>query len=139
MSTLGEEFEAFLYGKAAVAALIATRIRPEVLEELETLPAVTYTVIYAEHENHLKGAVGNRHTRLQVDCYAETSAGASQVAKVIREAMAGYRGSWGEVFINGVTLDRSLSAVDPPNDGSSDWRYVQILEFLISHTESVLG
>lgn len=138
MSEIGEELEVFLQTKSAVTDLIGTRIRPEVLDESEALPAITHSVISSQHETELEGAAGIRHTRLQVDCYAATKVQASAVAEQVRLAvLAGVRTTWGGTFINDVTVDRSFTSRDAPTDGSGNWRYVHILEFLISHAESV--
>ena len=128
--------ETHLANDAGVAALVGTRIRPEVIAQRETLPAITHTSVSSTHEHNLGGATGVCHSRVQLDCYAATKAEAIAVREAVRLALVGYRGTIGDVFVNGVLVERKFSSTDAPEDGSDNWRYVEMIEFLITHSES---
>jgi hypothetical protein len=106
------------------------------LDEREELPAITHSLISGQHEGHLQGASGVRHSRVQLDCYAATREQADELADVVRPLLVGHRGPMGDLFINGITIERSSDGADAPEGGGGNWRYIRTLEFLISHEET---
>tara|TARA_R110000803_G_scaffold62272_4_gene122533 strand:+ start:471 stop:899 length:429 start_codon:yes stop_codon:yes gene_type:complete len=139
MANFTSELETYLAGLTTVGNSVANRIRPEVLEQNETLPALTYNIISADHDRALSGPIGKRQTRVQIDCYASTQQAAETLANEIRLEMDGYRGEWGTVFVNEALLERSFSARDAPDNASDDWRFATVLEFMVIHSEPTLN
>lgn len=80
-----------VYGRlaaaAGVAALVGTRIYPDTPVQSPTRPYITYHEVGEERS----GAFGTRDTlpgvRIQVDCWAETRAGAKALDAAVRSAL----------------------------------------------------
>lgn len=85
-------FRNHLVGNAGVAALVATRIYPEVMPQDVTLPAATYQLI---DRNEVvarpdKATLRLIRGRIQVDCYATSYAGVKAVEAAVIQAMYGF-------------------------------------------------
>jgi hypothetical protein len=93
-----------LSGDTAVAALVGTRIFPVVLEQGSTFPSLAYTRIDTPTEKTFADSHGLPHPRIQVECYAEGPADCHALADAATDAMAGYRGTLGDVTIQGVLV-----------------------------------
>ena len=61
-----------LAADVTLAALVSTRIRPGMLEQGATLPAVTYTLVSRVPAHHRSGPDTLGQSRWQFDCHART-------------------------------------------------------------------
>ena len=104
-----------LKNDAPVAALVGTRIFPSLAPQNAANPLIVYQRISADRITSLDGPSGLSWARVQVDCYAETYAGAKTLSAAIRVALEGYRGTVGGVRVGGISLetDRDLYENDP--------------------------
>lgn len=84
-----EEFRALV---VAATALPASRVNFGAHPQGESLPGVVLQVISAIDGLHMQGPDRFPESRVQVDCYAPTYAGAKQVSRAVMAELHGYRG-----------------------------------------------
>lgn len=109
---------------AGLSALVGTRIRPHVLGQGETYPAVTYYVTSQVDADHLRGPGGLPATEMTFDCYASTYGQAEAVADQIRLALDGYRGLMGSTRVQmALVVDARGEGYDWPDDASQSGYY----------------
>lgn len=106
------------------------------------MPAIEYTVIDSNSEEHLGGIGGMAHTRVQIDCLADTRIAANDLQELVRLApLQGFVGAMGsgeaETYVHGVSRAGSLRhETEKPVDGSDKWRYINSADYIISHEEA---
>lgn len=135
----------YLLAQASVSALISSgttaRLYPEVLPQNPTLPAATYETI-SDLPDHCIGTdwgrCGFSQARIAFDCYGQTKASSSNLARTIMSVVSGptarLRGVYGGVNFLDVMIDQgSRTEQDPPNDGSDERRYLTTVELLVSY------
>ena len=137
MADIGTALTTYLLSKAAIKAIVVDRISPDPIDQKTKLPAISYFVIDSVSNEDLDGAVGVAHTRIQIDCYAETRIAANALAEAVKTApLQGYRGLMGSVFVNGVSAGSGArDEHDKPTDGSNRHRYMRSRDYIISHEE----
>jgi hypothetical protein len=111
--TLEEALYYHLVNNAGVAALITTRVYPNVIPEDVAQPAAAYQVISRIPILHHNGPSGLETVRVQITCRATTYAVAKSVAVAIVTALDGFSGAMGGV--GGVTVE--YSHVENEQDG----------------------
>jgi Protein of unknown function (DUF3168) len=84
MTTVAELVFSALHGAAGVAALVDTRIRPGLLRQSDTLPAISYSRV---SNGPQQGSSQMRTSRWQVDCWADSYLGAQAVAGAVKVVM----------------------------------------------------
>lgn len=87
MSTPGARVYASLSGTSAITDEVSTRIRPGVLEQEETLPAIVYTIVGGQRQGTLQGDGGLSTPRCQIDVYASSVDAAGELHELIRAAL----------------------------------------------------
>lgn len=89
MTTL-EAIRAELAAASAVTDLVGQRIRPQLLQPADIMPAVVITVVSEVPENSFDGTPDTRwvSARVQVDCYAEQYLQAHAVADAVNNVIA---------------------------------------------------
>jgi hypothetical protein len=87
MAQLEPRIFSILTGYTAVAAVVGTRVYPLVLPQKAALPAVSYLRVDGVQDSNLSGNSGLEVVRVQIDCWAETYAGAKALASAVSEAM----------------------------------------------------
>lgn len=130
---IGQALFALLSADPAVAALVDARIYPLIAPQSAPLPRIVYTGAGGIRWNSIDGPSGLGQPRVQIDAYAATYGQAHALAKAIRDALDGYRGTAAGVRIGGVScptppLDFYEADVSPPL-----YRVGQ--DFLITHDE----
>ena len=118
-----------------VSGLVGTRMYSDVLPQSPTLPAIVSIVIATEAHEHLSGIANIAQATIQVDSYAETRTAANSLADAVRLALEKQgRGDNSGQFINEINLiSGERHGVDAPQDGSARFRYITILDFLVSY------
>ena len=101
----------FLLADAGISALVGTRIYPGgQLPQNPTLPAITYKLISGNWIQTATGAAGLAGPRMQIDCWAETYAGADALFELVRLRING-KGDGGN--IQGMFLEGNRDVSDP--------------------------
>jgi porphobilinogen deaminase len=140
MSDIGTALRAKLQATAGVTGLLSTRVYPDQLEQGCDMPAAVYFVVSGNEEGSLDGLVGLTHSRIQVDAYATTRAGANALAAAIRTALASQansRGTWGTVAVSGCSVaGGERYDTQAKGDGSDDPYYITMRDFLVSFQDS---
>lgn len=122
-----------------VRHLVGSRVRPQHLEQGETLPAITYQLTSADPQHHLGGAGGEAFSRVTFSCYGRTADEATQVAGQVVDVLDGWSGPLGEgddlVFVSDCTLENQYDRPEQPSPGGAHWRYKRVLDFAVSHSQ----
>jgi hypothetical protein len=142
MADIGQAVRGYLAANAGVAALVATRIFPDVLPQgytIKTGGALTYTIIDTVHDHLINGLAGIARSRIEFAAYASTRAGANLIAEAVRtSSLQGYTGAMGGVLIESVMLTGGVQTLDErPTDGSQEHRYITIFDYMIAFQESI--
>lgn len=124
-----------LLDSATVTALVADRVRPDVLEPNETKPAIRYEVLNWIPFERASGDFVEGQSRIQLDCYGSTRLQANQLAAAVKSNLHGFSGSLGNIVIHDCVMDNRYDRTDPPADGSKHWRKRRTMDFIITHTE----
>lgn len=121
-----------LINNAAVAALVGSRVYPMRLPQGFVLPAISYQRISGPRQYDSVGATGRVHSRFQVNCWAETYAGARDLANKVRLALNDHRGVLGDKSNVG-----SIELVADRDDFETSTEFNRvILEFIIPYFET---
>lgn len=141
-SDIAELLAARLRQVGPLTTLVANRIRPDVIAQGETLPAVRYKTVADTSWYTLEGAAGEASTRVQFDAYGATRREANLVAHLINQALSGLAGvTLGEgddvVEISDCVRDNKFDAIDPPPAGSDQYRRRRVQDYVVVHTEPV--
>lgn len=142
MADVGTAIRTFLVAKAAVTALVSTRIYPDVLPQaysVQTGGALTYTVISTTHDHLINGLSGIARSRIEFAAYSGTRSGANAIAEAVRASgLAGTLGTVGGVFLESVLIADGIQTFEEsPTDGSQEHRYVTVFDYLIAYQETV--
>ncbi len=75
--------------QAILAPLVAGLSFPNLAAQDAAPPYIVYQRVVSNTHNNLRGASDLQNTRVQIDAYAKTYAGAQQLASSVRAAMQG--------------------------------------------------
>ena len=139
MTDLNNAIYEYLLADAGVSALAGTRIRPDVLDDGEAMPAILFYRISGIHQNTIAGTFGEiAETRVTIDCFAETRKKANEVAEAVRLAMIDFAGTRSGVKVRTSVVDTGQSQfVNNPVGGTEVYRYVTSQDFRIFYIEDV--
>jgi hypothetical protein len=142
MADIANALKTYLKTITAVTDEIGTgdnaRIYLDEARQGAALPYVVITTFAAGSKEDLQGAVGVAQNRVQVDCYADSSAKAFMVADAIRLApLQGRRGTIGGVYAYDVSSDGGYDrGSDHPSTGSEQTRYICSRDYVITFVEA---
>ena len=94
-----EAVVAILKARSQVTALVSTRIRPQLLQQGETMPAITYNVVDDSETYETTGGSGLHNALVDFVGWANDFATARNVAHEVRAALSGYSGGVGGVTV----------------------------------------
>ena len=137
MANTGSNIRTYLLTKSAITDLVSTRIRPDLLAQSDSLPAIVYSEIFTNHQHTLTAAAGIEECMLELMCYSSTRTEADSLADLVRQQLQGYRGTAGSVEVISSKLDDTGHGYEQPQDDSEDGKYITALRFLIHVTETV--
>jgi hypothetical protein len=142
MADLGSAVRGYLAANAGVAALVSTRIYPDVLPQgysVKSGGALTYTLIPGTHDHLLNGLAGIGRNRIEFAGFASTRAGANLIAESVKNSgLIGFTGAMGGVFIESVMYESGPQTLDDrPTDGSQEHRYIAIFDFTFAYQETI--
>ena len=126
-----------LAADSGVAAIVGTRIRPDVMDDGETLPALVYWRVSGIHYNTINGAKAEiAEARFTIESYATTRKGANDLAEAVRLAMIDLPTS--NVAVRHVSVETGQQHyVNYPTDGTEVVRYVTAQDFRLTFKEDV--
>ncbi|WP_395674703.1 DUF3168 domain-containing protein [Inquilinus sp.] len=129
---------ALVTGNAGVAALIATRMYPEVLPQAPTYPAITYTVVTGESHYAMQAPSGLARIRVQFDLFTQRKADGVALEKAFMAAVSGFRGTVGSppVQIQGAFRVMEVNAFQSDLDKAGPKVRRKTIDFEIWHRES---
>lgn len=138
--SLEDDLRTYLCGQSTITAIIGTnpqRMYGTVLSQGAVLPAITYQTISAKHGDVLLSAAGFCWTRIQLNCWAETSTGTRTLAEAIRQLLHGYHGTMGSTVVQAVLLDNENDAYEPPVDAKALGAFCRMVDYRFRYTESI--
>lgn len=124
------ELRARMSGSTAISALVGVRVRPIPLPQEATLPAVTYQRVSTVREHASTTDPGFAHTRFQVDCWAETFAGALALRDEVNDRLSRWSSSTGSVTVFDVFQAGERAFYEEDREAQR-----VILDFMVHHTE----
>ena len=92
---------AALSGDDGVAALVSTRIYPQIAPDSAAVPYITYQVVATTAHNILNGAPGTERKVIQVNCVSNTYTQAKSIAAAVKAAIevnVGYLNGGGDDY-----------------------------------------
>lgn len=141
MASLGEAVRGYLAANTGVAALVSTRIYPDVLPQGYTVAtggALTYTTISTTHDHLINGLSGIARSRIEFAAFAKTREAADAIAEAVRASgLVGTVGVVGGVTIESVMIVDGVQTLDErPTDGSQEHRYITVFDYLFAYQET---
>jgi len=124
-----------LINNTDVSALISTRCYPMFLAQGYTLPAISYQRITAPRPRETSDATGRVNATFQIDCWAETYSGATDLAGKVITCLDNHRGTLGTgtAAMDNVGTIENTQERDDFDTAVEVYRV--ILEFLIPYKE----
>jgi len=125
-----EALRVFLLANAGVTALVGERVFVTVAPQDAALPLVVLKRVSTPRVYAQTGPSGLAWPRVQITARAARQAEAVAVAKAVRQAVSGYRGSMGGVPVQAVF-------VDTERDGFffETGKFERVLDVIIWHAE----
>ncbi len=106
-------------------ALVGSRVRPIILRQDDTFPAITYQVTNTAFEyNHATGAANEAELTIEVTAHATTYAGAKALAKQVRLALSGWNDADSQVW----HLHDEYDDVSAIGEGESTYALFQVIQ-----------
>jgi hypothetical protein len=107
-----------LIDDSAVKNLVSTRVYPIVRREGSSLPAIVYQQITGARDHVMSGPSGFVSSRFQINCWADTYAGADELADAVRIAFDGYDGTKENVVIQCIHVidEGDMPVISPDNE-----------------------
>lgn len=126
-----DEIYSLLSGNSTITDLVSTRIYPQIREQEDGLPAITYQMISQIHDYDLGGNNGLVEARIQINCFAPTILAAAQLADIIKNCLSGFQGG----DIQGIILDETndLPSIEPENEQMNV--YAKTMDFFVMYKE----
>lgn len=120
-----------LTGHAGTAALVSTRVYPNVLPQRATLPAITYRRVSGTREHAMGADPENVNSRVQVDCWASSYSGVKALYAQVFDALTRYRATVGAEQIDDIFAGVPLDLYEPEKE-----LHRVSTDFLIWHREA---
>jgi hypothetical protein len=122
-----------LINDTTVGPLVAgQRVRPILLPEGSTYPAIVYTVVATSPLASMDGVNALQMKRMQIDCYGNNAVEAKTLCKAVHNLLDGYRGTLSE----GTVIQSSLPNQDVDSFDFDLSVYRISLDFNIRFVES---
>lgn len=141
MATIEQAIRTYLLANATdVTTLVGTRIVPDVLAQGETIPAIVYRRITAEHYRTITGSTaGMANATIEYACFNTTRIGADDLAEKLRlSGILDLRGTYSGIFIADVELSEGFNNQFEQNtEGSHELRYITSQDYTIHYRETV--
>lgn len=126
-----------LTGHATVAALVGTRVYPQIIPQTAALPCLTYRQVTGRHARHMAGPETAVYSGWQINCWASTPLAAAALADAVRIALDGQTGTWGGVTIFHSMVTGQTDVLSQLSGAESQNRFGKALDVAIGYTEPV--
>lgn len=123
-----------LQATTAVTDLVSTRIYPASRRQSAALPAIVYQRISTTIQNASVGESGTAWARVQVDCMAETFAGARALAAAVKGALSGWTDTDGTPAVSMCHWVDEQDAPGGLDEGEDDRVYDVIQDYYIQYS-----
>jgi len=139
MSDLNAAVYNVLANDSNVSNEVGARIRPDAIDQNETLPAIAYWRVSGVAINEMNGSVsGLARSRVTVECYAASREAANQLAEYVRIALINARGTYDGTKVRNFLVDtHQQHFIENPTDGNAVFRYVTAQDFNVHYIEDV--
>lgn len=138
MASIDQAVRTYLAAQASVSALVSTRVYCGDVPQTATLPAISISIVSAQHAHTLKGVGGYCLSRLQVNSWAATHVASKTLAEAVRNVLQGLtQTTMGTVTVNEVELTNELDLIDPAVDGSGTPEYHVAADYRVRYQESI--
>ncbi len=142
--SIDQALRTYLAAQSTITALVQASTSAPVrvycgdVPQSASLPAVSISVVSAQHAHTLKGVGGYCSSRLQVNTWAGTHTESKTLAEAIRNLLQGItQTTMGSTVITGASLTNELDLIDPPVDGNSLGEYHVAADYLVRYRESI--
>ena len=132
MTDFDEALVDYLLGRPGLAALVDRRILPDYFPQSERLPAIAYTLEDDSSQQTLQGPSGMRAAIYLINIWADTRRDVMAVARQVRFALDGHRGSFKDIPVTGAFLDNMARERDCDTEA-----YCVSMRFTINYQESL--
>lgn len=105
-----------LTGHSGTAALVGTRVYPNVLPQRATLPALVYRRVSGTREHAMGDDPGNVLSRMQVDCWASSYSGVKALYAQVLDALSRYRATVGSETIDDILAGVPIDMYEPDKE-----------------------
>lgn len=126
--------EEFLYNRlknfAGLSALIGSNVFHVKIPAGQTVPAVSYQKISANHVESMQGSSGLCFSSFQIDAWARESDDVKAIAEQVRLALQGYVTVYSGMQIFGINYMNELDLYD---DDAEEFRV--LMEYVVHHSE----
>lgn len=134
-----------LLATAAVTAIVADRVVPQIGPQDETREYIVFHRVDGVHHHHMHGPSGLVMVRVQLDIYAPTYLRSKVLAEKVRLCLDGFPQRAGEtvqvgtdqVAIGMCHLDSDADGFDSPTGGSQRGRFRVIQDYIVGQYEDV--
>lgn len=136
----GMALRKLLVDDATVAALVSTRIRPQMVGQRDVKPYMIYRTISGVREGHFTGSALVNKALIQIDGFADTEDEVVDMVSAVRKELDGRIRT--SVTLSSNTIIVSIFLKDERRrlvrslDGSDDGEYGFQLDFLVMHQEA---
>lgn len=143
MPSIGTELKTYLKTISAVTDIVgsgtAARIYPHTAKQGVAMPYIVYETYPGESRQHLGGISGIATNRIEIICYAATSAAAYSLAEAVRLApLQMFRGTMGTTTVNGVSATPAYEfGFEPPVKGGAQKRYWISNDYFVTYAEAI--
>lgn len=124
---------ALLIGEATISAYVASRVYVNKAPQKAVLPYIIVTQMNSEEFKSFDNTGGLRMLTFDIDCKADRSLEASNVADAVRTFIQDYSGTAGSYTIGAVLLNSETHDFEPPQDGSDVGVHVVTLDLDIQY------
>jgi len=133
MSDVVAAVRAKLAATNTVTALVSTRMYYDNLPQAATMPALVLEQTGSDNVRHLTASTSLKRKTIAVHCYATTHAAAVATGDVVESALEFATGSWNGITVTRSYVEGTADLVEPPRDGSDNFRRVRSLLCVVWH------
>lgn len=120
---------------------IGDRLRPNVLDQGDAYPGVTYGVLNTTPDYDLEGESGSAETRVEFAIYGLNYDEMNLIGQLIVDQLAGFTGFLGtgdaRRRVYDCVRENDYERTDPPAPGDKRWVYRRVIDFVVNHSEPV--
>lgn len=113
MSDIEEAVYSRLVNHAGTTALVGTRVKPQVLDQNTTYPAISFSRISTNRQSAMGSDVPIARAMIQISCWGEDYPDSKDVAAQVRAAMQRWRGTVAGVTVHDTYIENEIDLHDP--------------------------